>query len=209
MTPSHKIGFLVACGYFRATKKLFPPDTFHQRDIGYVMHQLNIDLDSSNIANIPETTRRRHRKLILKYYGFHYFDQATQNNIVLEISEMARKHLKPKLIFWRCTDLLIKLRIALPSYHKLAELILKILNNRKKELTLLIDQNLTLEMQCALDELFAQESSVKEGIYLSQPARYKLTLLKKPSHSTKPVKVRERAADLVYLKTLYGKIEKI
>ena len=207
--PGHKIGFLVACGYFRATKKLFPPDTFHQRDISYVMHQLNIDLDSSNIANIPETTRRRHRKLILKYYGFHYFDQATQDNIVLEISEMARKHLKPKLIFWRCTDLLIKLRIALPSYHQLSELILKGLNNRKKELTRLIDQNLTLEMQGALDELFAQESSVKEGIYLSKPARYKLTLLKKPSHSTKPAKVKERAADLVYLKTLYGHIEKI
>lgn len=130
--PSHKIGFLVTCGYFRATKKLFPPHTFHQRDISYVMHQLNLDLDSSDVANIPETTRRRHRKLILKYYGFHYFDQTAQNNIVLEMSEMARKHLKPKLIFWRCADLLIKLRIALPSYHQLSELILMVLNNRKK-----------------------------------------------------------------------------
>ncbi|MBW8308024.1 MAG: hypothetical protein K0M45_00015 [Candidatus Paracaedibacteraceae bacterium] len=68
-------------------------------------------------------------------------------------------------------DLLIQLRIALPSYHQLSELILIVLNNRKKELALLIDQNLTQEIRFVLDGLFAQEPSPKEGTQLSQYSR--------------------------------------
>ncbi len=189
INPSHRIVFLVASGYFRATKKLFHSDQFHPQDISYVIHQLNINIniDIRSITEIPKSTRQRHRKLILEYYGFDSFEQTTQNNIAEEILEMTRRHLKPKLIFWRCVDLFILRRIVLPSYHQLSELILKILNNHKKELIRLINQNLTLETRLVLDRLFAPEEAHKEGVRSPQYARYKLTLLKKPSHSTKPV----------------------
>ena len=51
------------------------------------------------------------------------------------------------------------------------------------------------------------EYSLKEKQQLPQHARYKLTLLKNPSHSIKPVKVKKRAADLFYLQTLYDQIK--
>jgi len=31
--PSSRIGFLLACGYFRAAKRFFKPQDYHQRDI--------------------------------------------------------------------------------------------------------------------------------------------------------------------------------
>ncbi len=33
-TPSNQIGFLVMCGYFRATRRFYLPQEFHERDIG-------------------------------------------------------------------------------------------------------------------------------------------------------------------------------
>ena len=32
-TPSSQIGFLVMCGYFKATKKFFLPNDFNERDL--------------------------------------------------------------------------------------------------------------------------------------------------------------------------------
>jgi hypothetical protein len=40
LKPAYKIGFLVACGYFKATKKFFNPKEYHQRDIEYVARVL-------------------------------------------------------------------------------------------------------------------------------------------------------------------------
>lgn len=174
-----------------------------------MIHQLNINVDIKSITEIPRSTQQRHRKLILEYFGFDSFKQNSKNYITEEILKMTYKHLKPGLIFWRCVDLLIQRRIVLPSYHQLSELILKILNNHKKALILLINQELTHKTRLVLDGLFAQEEAIKDGVKSPKHARYKLTLLKKPSHSTKPLKVKERAADLFYLHTLYGQIKEV
>lgn len=58
-TSGQRIGFLLACGYFRAVKKFFVPYDYHQRDIEYVAWCLN-DFPESFIAkDISETSRRR------------------------------------------------------------------------------------------------------------------------------------------------------
>jgi len=51
-----------------------------------------------------------------------------------------------------------------------------------------------------LDGLFEQESNDKY-------ARYKLTLLKKLSQSTRPTKIKERTDDLAYIAALYKSLE--
>ena len=35
-TPSGQIGFLLMCGYFKATKRFFQPHDFHERDVDAV-----------------------------------------------------------------------------------------------------------------------------------------------------------------------------
>ncbi|WP_342225266.1 hypothetical protein [Rickettsia endosymbiont of Urophora cardui] len=79
----------------------------------------------------------------------------------------------------------------------ISELILTALNQRKKELSVVIRRELSKETKTLLDSLFAKKD---EGRY----ARYKLTLLKKLSQSTKPTQIKARTADLLYIKELYN-----
>lgn len=41
-SPIHRLGFLLSAGYFKATKRFFPPRTIHQRDIEYVSRQVEL-----------------------------------------------------------------------------------------------------------------------------------------------------------------------
>lgn len=198
-TPGHRIGFLLMCGYFEAVKKFFPPHEYHQGDIEYIARYLKESPECFVANSLPETSRRRHRDYILKYYGYHQFDSEGENCLKEEIRQMVSTQLKPKLIFWRCIDVLTKNRRQIPNYDALSKLILKALNQRKKELAAIIDQELKQPARTLLDGLFQQEGKDKY-------ARYKLTLLKKLSQSTKPVKIKERTEDLAHIADLYNNV---
>ena len=200
--PTHQIGLLLACGYFKATKRFFIPDDYYPRDVDYVANKLGLEY----VDFIPKEYLRdrvhHHRQLILDFYGFQKFNKCSERFLQQEVSEMARSQLKPKLIFWRCVDLLIQNRIQVPGYGLLSKIILTGVNQRKKELIAIIDQNLSSDARTLLGRLFVQEN---DGKY----ARYKLTLLKTLSHSTKPAQIKERAADLSYVAELYASISSI
>lgn len=194
--PSTQIGFLLSCGYFKASKKFFKPEDFHHNDIAYIARALNYDPEEFIPKQYAQSTRQWHQDFILKFYGYKKFDKAALQIVEYEISSMMRSQLKPKLIFWRCIDILIRERVQTPSYFQLSELILNAVNQRKKELSNIIRQQLQPETKSLLEVLFAQESD-------NPYARYKLTLLKKLSQSEKPTQIKERCADLQYLAELH------
>jgi len=198
--PSTRIGFLLACGYFKATKRFFHPENYHQNDISYIAHQIGA-YASNFLPNLYEPkTRQRHEKYILEFYGYKRLDENSLKIIDQDIASMLRSQLKPKLIFWRCIDILIRERIQIPSYFLISELILKSINQRKKELTAVIRQELSTSAKSLLDGLFMQETD-------SPCSRYKLTLLKNLSQSNKPTQIKERTADLLYISQLYKHLE--
>jgi hypothetical protein len=199
--PSSRIGFFVLGGYFKATKCFFAPSHFHQRDVETIARQLALPEESFVSQNYTKTTRLRHEHLILEFYGFKRFDSATEKFISEEIINMARAQLKPKLIFWRCVDLLVRNKVQIPGYHRLADLILSALNQHQRELVALVKDVLTPDMKRLIDSLFVQAETGSD--HPTKSTRYKLTLLKNLSQSTKPTKVREKANDLNYLSALY------
>ena len=138
--PDHQIGFLVSCGYFRATRRFFAPVDFWERDLAYVASQLGHPLSST--VQYPDRTRQRHQKIILDFHGFAPFDQGASYALVTEIATMARMHLKPRLIFDRCVDFLIQHRVQVPSAYRLNDLIRAGLHDRKAELIALMDSQL-------------------------------------------------------------------
>ena len=99
-TPVSKVGFLLMCGYFKAAKRFYRPQYFHETDIDVAAKLL--ELPGTDFA--PETyakqTRLRHQKLILDFYGFAPFDEAAKKALAIEITTMARIHLKPRLIIY-------------------------------------------------------------------------------------------------------------
>nr|WP_320010911.1 DUF4158 domain-containing protein [uncultured Desulfobulbus sp.] len=213
--PAHQVGFLVSCGYFKAAKRFFSPKDYHQRDIDHVERCLDMQHGSFNAEAYANRTRQRHELMILEFYGFRRFDYDAKQFVVTEIFSMVQSQLKPKLIFFRCVDRIISQRIQLPGYHPLAELILTVLNRRKRDLSAIIEQQLTSHTRELLEGLFVQnvddkanEEEVKSAPEdISSPSgktvRYRLTLLKKLSQSTRPTKIRMSIEDLADLTELH------
>lgn len=212
---AHQVGFLVSCGYFKAAKRFFSPKDYHQRDIDYVERCLDMQHGSFSAEAYANRTRQRHELMILEFYGFRRFDDDAEKFVVTEISGMAQSQLKPKLIFFRCVDRIISQRIQLPGYHPLAELILTVLNRRKRDLSAIIEQQLTPHTRELLEGLFVQNADDKANEEeveaapedISSPSgktvRYRLTLLKKLSQSTRPTRIRKSIEDLAELTELH------
>ena len=105
-TPTNQLCFLLSCGYFQATKQFFPVRTFHPHDIEYVAARVGLSPDAVAIDSYDKQTLARHQQLILKFHAFRAFDQKARAFLAAEIVAMVRSQLKPRLMFWRCVDLL-------------------------------------------------------------------------------------------------------
>ena len=120
--PAHQVGFLVSCAYFGMAKRFFAPKDYHARDIRHAASQLDLPA-AFTAADYPVRTRQRHERLILRFHGYRRFDGRAEDFLAREIATMAEAHLKPKLIFWRCLDLMARERVQLPGEHRLTALI--------------------------------------------------------------------------------------
>ena len=195
--PINQVGFLLLCGYFRAAKRFFLPQDFHERDIAAVAKVLNYSDLEFIASDYKKASRLRHQQIISAHYGFQVFNKNTQEVIKSEIDSMASYYLKPRLIFDRCSDILIQKRIILPDSGSICKLIRQSLQSHKKTLMLRMNKKLTPDISVLLDSLFTQDH---EG------QSYRLTLLKKLSQSTKPTKVRECVKDFHVISELYKKL---
>ncbi len=204
--PTNSISFLLSCGYFKAAKRFFKPQDFHMRDIEHVAGYLKLSSEEFTPDVYTKSTRSRHQQVILEFYGFRRFDDVAAALMRQEIETMVRAQLKPKLIFLRCIDLAVSQHIQVPSHHHLTDLILSAFNQRKRDLSILIEQKLTAETRDMLEALFVQPTTDETTVKPSKTTRYKLTLLKKFSQSTKPTKVKERVSDLAYLAELHTQL---
>ena len=202
-TPTNQVCFLVVFGYFRATRRFFARK-FHQKDIAFVARMIGIALNKIKIESYDKTTYQRHKKMILEYYGFREFDDKAKQIVIKEISSMIRSQLRPKLIMLRIIEILISQKIEIPSYPTLVNLIVNEIRLHKQRLTKIIESNLNSETREMLDALFEKEDNQS-----SKVKRYKLTLLKKFNHSTRPSKIKANVQDFLILKELFNSIENI
>lgn len=133
-SPVGTVGFLVGYGYFKSSKGFFLPQHYHQRDIDYGTRQLGLGENLTLARLYHPRTRRHHQQVILEYFAYRPFYQTAVNFLTQEIQSMVRSHLKPKLIFWHCVDILIREKIQIPRYYGIARLIITALNERKDKL---------------------------------------------------------------------------
>ena len=107
-TPANQLCFLLSCGYFKASKRFFPTRTFHPRDVEYVAGRTGHRLEEIKLDHYPKETSSRHREFILDFYGFKPFRPHGRPVLAEEIVRLVRSQIKPKVIFWRCVDVLIR-----------------------------------------------------------------------------------------------------
>lgn len=199
-SPCKQIGFLLNWGYFKITKRFFGSKDFYIRDIAYVARILGYDEHYFQPTDYPLRTRQRHYLMIIKLFGFRQFDAGYEKKINAEIAAMVKQHLKPNLIFWRCTDIMISDKISFPTYYRIRDLILSSISKYKSEMTSIIKQKLSEEGRILLNSLFDQkpESNV-----------LRLTVLKKQSQSTAPIRIKDKLADFALLTKSHNQIKPI
>lgn len=208
-TPTNQVGFLLSWGYFTATKRFFAPPTFRLPDVEYVTKRLGLSLDSVDFTTYDKQSAARHQELILRQVGFRAFDHAARTFLERQLMSMVRAQFKPRLIFWRCVDLLTREKVEVPSYFPLADVILSAINHHKQHLTEILNQTLRPPTRRLLDDLFVQSLTLDGDPVDSQTATYKLTLLKHLSQSTKPAKIKERVSDLTAVDDLYQRLQPV
>ena len=94
-------------------------------------------------------------------------------------------------------EFLIQKRVQIPSTYRLSDLIRSGLQDRKTELVALMDRHLSDDARSLLDDLFTAPDDQN---------RYRLTLLKKLSQSTRPTRIKEAVADFEILSDLHDQL---
>ena len=201
-TPTNRVCFLLAAGYFRATKRFYPPKTFRPRDVEYVSRSLDHDPREVRPEAYDKQTLLRHQQWILDASGFQPFGAKAERFLRREVDAMVRSQLKPRLIFYRAVDLLIREKTAVPGYHRLSQLILEALGAHKRQLIAIVETHLSRNDRELLDGLLDRPSDDDAA----PGARYRLTLLKRCSQSTRPAKIRESIEDFRTLDELHARL---
>jgi len=206
-SPTNRVCLLLTVGYFRATKRFFvspcsPADVAYvTKQLGYTPEQIDLD------AYDDKASASRHRRLTLDYLGFRPFNAQARQEMTQEIRMMVRSHMRPKAIFLQLLKLLETRKTEIPSAYALTELITHESQQHKRELTETIEARLSPMHRALLDALLEKQEALWPPE--SHVQRYKLTLLKRFSQSTRPAKIKGNIEDLRVLRPLYHEVEAV
>lgn len=114
-TPTNKVCFLVAAGYFKARRRFFARQ-FRPADIEFVARRIGVDAGAVRLDVYGKETQARHQRLILGHFGFSPFDEAAREFATAELATMVRVQFRPKLVLLDLIQVLTRRKIALPSY---------------------------------------------------------------------------------------------
>src|SRR3989442_11430533 len=93
-TPTTKVCFLAAYGYFKANNKFYNKQ-FHLTDLEFVARKLNIPEDNINTSEYQTRVYHEHKAKILSFVGATKFDREARKLIEKEIVIMVRSQLRP------------------------------------------------------------------------------------------------------------------
>ena len=97
-------------------------------------------------------------------------------------------------------------KIEIPTYNSISEIISDAIKIFEASLIKNIDTHLNKRDKYFFDQLFELDDKYKDSENgISKIGRYKLTLLKKIDHSTRPSKIKENIKDLQILKSLFNR----
>jgi hypothetical protein len=197
-TPTNKVCFLATAGYFKARRKFFARQ-FQQADMEYIARQIGVNPAEVQIKAYNKDTYARHQRVILSHFGCTPFNAVAASFTANEIAPLVRVQFRVKQVLLEIIQVLTRLKIEIPTYNVLADLIVSAVNEHRRGLSDIVAASLSEKQRAALDAFLEKEpdNSASEGW------RYRLTLLKRPFLSTRPLKIKANLSYLDALQTLY------
>ncbi|MBV9224625.1 MAG: DUF4158 domain-containing protein [Acidobacteriaceae bacterium] len=213
-TPTNKVCFILAVGYFRSRRKFFP-QCFRQADVEFVAARLGASSDAVDLNGYDRATSMRHQQAIGEFFGYRKFGDDAQLRLRREISSLVRSQTRPRLILLEAVQSLVRQKTVIPTYNVLANLIIESISQHKRLLIRIVEQRLSPAQRQLLDALL--EKDVDDSASDSEAAdngsarlrRYRLTLLKKSFQSTRPAKIKANVTDFQLLRGLYVELESV
>jgi len=199
-TPTNQICFVLALGYFKATQRFFARQ-FHEPDATYVARQLGCFPGVFALQTYDDATARRHRKLILDHVGFQPFDDTTQQVLVHESRPLVRSQAHPQVILCHMLDILARRKTEIPSARTFTDLITEEIRRHHGTFSAVMSAQMPSALRALLDALLEKPTTDVEAA--PQVQRFKLTLLKTISQSTRPTKIRATLDDWRTLRGLH------
>jgi|GEM_PF-962536 len=193
----HSVAYLLMYNYFRLTRKFFLPQDFITKDIEYVCRQLGLYgfIDAESLNNLSKSNLKRYREKILERSGFEAFDVLAKELLYEKSQKLAANHVKPKIIFNDCIELLLNQKIEVPKYFAVSEIIRAAMVDYKKNVLKLLADILRDEQRILLDDLLCHSDDKKI---------YKLTAIKSFNHSVRPKAIRENVYELNKVREIYN-----
>ncbi|PHR71089.1 MAG: transposase [Arcobacter sp.] len=171
------IGYVILqYGYLKANNKFFEthkePDIQYIKDI-YMLKDLNI--------NIPKRTKQRYHSIIKEYIGIQLLTASIKLILQNEAISMANNFQDRRKIFWTLVNISKNVKIEIPSYTELVEIIATALNHQKSFIIEKLKEFETSENLKQLDIFVEKNSKFKN--------KYNIGSFKRLEHSTARSKI--------------------
>lgn len=157
--------------------------------------------------SLDEASYGRHRRTILDYLGFRAFDAHANAGLIEHIRPMVRSQARPKFILLRAIEFLEQRKTEVPTLRAWTDIILGEVQRHRLELMRSVDETLRREERQLLDDLLEKPDEEDAGKTTLQ--RYRLTLLKRISQSTKVSRIRATVDDLLTLRELFHWVQSV
>ena len=151
----------------------------------------------SDSFHLDKHSFRRYKSKILEYYGCSSFDKSARDFLYQKIYLLAKSHIKPKVIFNDCVDLLLVQKIELPKYNTIRNVILNTIRDYTISVLNQLTNSLLPDHITLLDELLS---------FMDDKAVYKLTSLKSFNHSIRPKAIKENAIELASIQDIHDQL---
>ena len=198
--PFNKIGFLLQYGYFKVNGKFFTKDKFRPYDVRYIAQRLSIPSSLNHLRNYTDRTRQNHRKMILKMLACTEFWDM-RDDFEKVISDMAKRQMHPRKIFYAVVDFLKRKHIELPNYNYMAKVITRKFRIFEKMILERLSQSLLPGHKDTLEALISG--------YDDYYQRALITRLKTLYQSTRPSKIRHSLQNFLIIKKLFEELKPV
>jgi TnpA family transposase len=194
---SNRVGFRLMFGYFLATKRFYPPESFHEKDIEYLCKQYNMLPFAFDALAYKGSTYTRHRHVILEHFAFEAFQSKVHNQLINQvIREQIYSWESPQHIFTYILEWLEWQRIELPTYYNLQLIITKANRLRDKKVKQQFAKLLKEEHQVALDQLLEKQNDKGRIEYLFKR-------LQQLSPSDTPTQIKNNIGKLEIIQSIF------
>ncbi len=197
---SNKVGFRLMFGYFLATKKFYPPEEFHPKDIRYLCNQYGLMPFGFDLDSYKSSTYSRHRQIILEHFAFQAYQPKIHRHLIRDaIEEQIYSWEAPNLIVQFILDWLEWRRIERPTYYNLQLILTQSIRNRNRVVKQKFGKLLKSDHKQALEQLIVKEVGGGREEYV-------LSTLHKLSPSDSPTQIRANIAKLETIQHIFEQI---